>query len=293
MDFRICTFFFYLYLMTEKQTEQYLYMQLIEEDCYIDTKEKIDYPPVALSYGEQLIKSRSGDKLLPIPICSYGNIISLAAPPKTKKSFFISLLASVFLSGSNMYGGQLKGHRGNGNCVHIDTEQSRWHSQNCFSRPFSMDYNTDVSKYNTFALRTIPFKDRMNFLEYYLSKLTEPSLVCLDGVADMVGDVNDLISCNACVQKLMEISEKYNCAIICVIHNNFGTSKMTGHLGSALAKKSETIIELEQNTVNKDWITVHCKQSRNYAFDTFSFEVNDYGLPLVVDDLYDPLKSNG
>ena len=68
---------------------------------------------------------------------------------------------------------------------------------------------------------------------------------------------------------------------------------MTGHLGSALAKKSETIIELEQNTVNKDWITVHCKQSRNYAFDTFSFEVNDYGLPLVVDDLYDPLKSNG
>ena len=45
--------------MTEKQTEQYLYMQLIEEDCYIDTKEKIEYPPVALSYGEQLIKSRS------------------------------------------------------------------------------------------------------------------------------------------------------------------------------------------------------------------------------------------
>jgi len=156
-----------------------------------------------------------------------------------------------------------------------------------------MDYKTDASKYNTFALRTIPHKDRLNFLEYYLSKLNEPSLVCLDGVADLVNDVNDLIGCNACVQKLMELSEKYKCAIICVIHNNFGTSKMTGHLGSALAKKSETIIELEQNTVNKDWVTVHCKQSRNYAFETFSFEVNDYGLPLVVDDLYDPLKSNG
>ena len=142
----------------------------------------------------------------------------------------------------------------------------------------------------TETLRTIPYNTRMDFLEYYISKLKKPSLVCLDGVADMVADVNDLTSCNACTQKLMELSQRYNCHIICVIHNNFGTSKMTGHLGSALEKKSETIIELEANTVNKEWVTVKCKQSRNYAFETFSFEVNDYGLPCVVGNLYDPLN---
>ena len=87
----------------------------------------------------------------------------------------------------------------------------------------------------------------------------------------------------------MEWSANYNCHIINVIHQNYGSVKMTGHLGSFLEKKCETHIELEANTVNKDWITVKCKRSRGYPFGTFSFEVNELGLPVMVNDLYDPL----
>jgi hypothetical protein len=47
---------------------------------------------------------------------------------------------------------------------------------------------------------------------------------------------------------------------------------------------------LEANTVNKDWTTVKCGRSRGYSFETFSFEVNEKGLPTIVGDLYDPLK---
>ena len=65
---------------------------------------------------------------------------------------------------------------------------------------------------------------------------------------------------------------------------------MTGHLGSFLEKKVETHIELEANTVNKEWVTVKCKRSRGYSFETFSFKVNDYGLPEIVNNIYDPLK---
>ena len=39
-------------------------MQFIEEDCYVNTKEIIEYPPVALSYGEKLLKTKSGDSLI-------------------------------------------------------------------------------------------------------------------------------------------------------------------------------------------------------------------------------------
>jgi hypothetical protein len=55
-------------------------------------------------------------------------------------------------------------------------------------------------------------------------------------------------------------------------------------------KKVETEIQLEKNTVNKDWVTVKCKRSRGFAFETFSFQVNELGLPEVVDNYYDPLK---
>jgi RecA-family ATPase len=143
--------------------------------------------------------------------------------------------------------------------------------------------------YFTYGLRTLGYKTRIEFIEYCIKAKSNTGLVIIDGIADLVGDVNDLQQANDCVQKLMEWSAKNNCHIICVIHSNFGSDKPTGHLGSFLEKKCETQIQLEANTVNKEWVTVRCKRSRGYAFDTFSFEVNDLGLPQIIGDLYDPL----
>jgi hypothetical protein len=278
--------------MTEKQTEQELLMQFIEEDCYVDPKEKVDYPPVALSFGEKVIRYKSGDVIVPIPLASFGNLSVITAPPKTKKTFFVSLLASVFLSGQNLYGGDLKGHRGEGHLVHIDTEQSKWHCRQVFSRPHQMDKGIKSEKYHTFGLRSINHKMRIEFIEHYLrNKIDKPSLVIIDGIADLCADANSISESSQLVQKLMEWSSVFNCHIINVIHQNFGSAKLgTGHLGSFLEKKAETVIQLEANTVNKDWVTVRCGRSRGFTFDTFSFEVNDFGIPVIVGNLYDPLK---
>ena len=144
-----------------------------------------------------------------------------------------------------------------------------------------MNGGKDVGCYHTFGLRTVGFKQRVQFIEYYLKEKIEKGnvgLVVIDGIADLVSDVNNLEQSNQVSQKLMEWSQKFNCHIITVIHSNFGSDKPTGHLGSFLEKKTETQIQLETNTVNKDWITVKCKRSRGYAFETFSFKVNDIGL---------------
>ena len=83
-------------------------MQQLERDLLVDTKKDLCYPPVALSLGEKLIKSNQGDQLLPVPICTYTNIVMISAPPKSKKTFFISLLASIYLSGKNRFGGKIQ-----------------------------------------------------------------------------------------------------------------------------------------------------------------------------------------
>ena len=275
----------------QQQTEHNMLMDFIEHDCKVDINEKIDYPPVALSYGEKLLKSESGDKLVPIALGTYGNLSVVTAPPKTMKTFFISLLASVYLSGTNIYGGNLKGHKGNGHLLHIDTEQGLWHCQKVFKRPLTMDSSINTNNYHTFGLRSIDHKMRIDFIDYYLeNKIDKPSLIIIDGIADLCSDANSIVESNALVQKLIEWSAKYKCHIINVIHQNYGSQKLgTGHLGSFLEKKAETVIALEANTVNKDWVTVKCGRSRGYSFDTFSFEVNDVGLPQVVNNIYDPL----
>ena len=278
--------------MTEKETEQNMLMEFIADTCYIDINKKIDYPPVCLSYGEKVLQSDKGDSIIPIALGTFGNLSVITAPPKTKKTFFVSLLASAFLSGTNIYGGDIKGHRGSGDLIHIDTEQGAWHCSKVFRRPLDMDRDIPKDKYHTFALRTIGYKERLDFIEYYLKEnIKEPSLVIIDGVADLCADVNNIEQSNQLVSALMRLSQQQNVHIICVIHQNYGSQKLgTGHLGSALEKKAETVISLEANTVNKNWVTVKCGRSRGYSFDTFSFEVNEKGLPTIVNDLYDPLK---
>ena len=278
-----------LRLTDEEQTE-YVIMQSYIEDCKIDTTKTIEYPPVAISMGEKLIKSYKGDSLLPIPICTYSNISVIQAPPKTKKSFFISLLASAYLNKNN-FTGNIKGHRNDNDILHVDTEQGRWHAQKMFKRTLDMSGLKNADNYHTFALRILSYKERIKFIDFCLQHQYEKiSFVFIDGIADLVSDVNNLEECNACIQKLMEWSAKYNCHIMTVIHSNFGSDKPTGHLGSLLEKKVESQIQLEANTVNEEIVTVKCKRSRNFPFETFSFKINDFGYPEIVGDLYDPLK---
>lgn len=278
--------------LDEKQTEEYLVMEAIEQDCIVDPQEAIEYPPVALSLGEKLLKTKNKDLLLPIPIGTYGNFSFIQAPPKTKKTFLVSLLASVYLGTSNRFSGNLKGHRENKDLIHIDTEMGKWHCQKVFKKVLDMNPFDYSKNYHTFGLRTIGYKTRIKFIDYCLNhKVENAGLLIIDGIADLVSDVNNLEESNACIQQLMEWSANHKIHIMCVIHSNFGTDKPTGHLGSFLEKKAETQIQLEANTVNKEWITVKCKRSRGYSFETFSFKVNDIGLPEIVGDIYDPLKN--
>ena len=277
--------------ITEEQTTHNMLMDLIAEECAIDTNDVMEYPPTALSLGEKTIQAKGGDITMPIPIGTYGNFSFVQAPPKSKKTFFVSLLASVYLSGGNNFGGKIKGHR-EGRCLmHFDTEQGSWHAQRVFRRVQDMANTKDVGCYHTYALRTIGYKERLQFIEHCLEQNKgKNGMVVIDGIADLVSDVNNLEESNLCVQKIMQLSAKYDCHIVTVIHSNFGSDKPTGHLGSFLEKKTENQIQLEINTVNKEWITVSCKRSRGYAFETFSFSINEFGLPFVVGEIYDPLE---
>ena len=120
--------------MTEEETTQNMMMELIKEECAIDTSLDIEYPPIALSYGEKTIHTKKGEKTYPIPIATLGNISYITAPPKSKKSFFISLLASVYLSDGNNFGGNIRGHRQDKCLMHFDTEQGHFHASRCFRR---------------------------------------------------------------------------------------------------------------------------------------------------------------
>ena len=279
--------------MTQDKDAQRLIMQLYEEECYINPLEKVEYPLPAISFGTKAFETKDGLIEYPIPVGTYGNFSFVQAPPKSKKTFFISLLSAVYLNDEiNGISGDLKGNRQGKHLIHFDTEQGNFHASLVFKRPMEMSGNK-IENYHTYALRQLSAKDRIDFIEYCLyDKLEgkEVGVVIIDGIADLCSDVNNIEESNLVVQKLMKWTKELHCHIITVIHSNFGTDKPTGHLGSVLEKKAETQIQLELNTVNKELVTVSCKRSRNTSFETFSFKVNKAGLPQVEGNLYDVLK---
>ena len=155
-------------------------MEVVEQDCILDTTEKIVYPPIALSIGEKSFTTKDGVKSYPVPIGTYGNFSFVQAPPKTKKTFFVSLLASVYLAGNNKFGGDIKGHRGDRKLLHFDTEQGKWHCQKVFRRVLDMNNTKQDDNYQTFTLRTIGYKTRLEFIEYWLRERVEEGKAGID-----------------------------------------------------------------------------------------------------------------
>ena len=266
-------------------------MEFLEEDATLDISEVIKYPPVSISCGTYTDIDFNGVRReYPVPIGTDGNFSFVQAHPKVGKSFFVSLLVSAYQGGSNEFTGKLKGHRNGRKIIHFDTEQGKFHCQKVFRRPVIMNGLSEDENYHTYALRAMSYKDRIGFIDYILNskfKGENVGLVIIDGISDLVSDVNNISESNEVTQQLMTWTTELNCHITTIIHTNFGSDKPTGHLGSFLEKKAETQIKLEKNHINKGCVIVECKRSRNRSFDTFSFTITDKGLPLFVDNDYE------
>lgn len=283
------------HMMTDEEQLDYLRAEHLLEQCYIDPTKKLDHPPIALSYGEHTYKGLDGSTTYDTPIGTYGNFSFIQAAPKHNKTFLVSLLSAAYLGGdSKRFCGKLKGHRGSRQLLHFDTEQGDFHAQAVFKRVLDMT-GLGAENYKTYALRGQNHKDRLNIIKVALDNNQQAGLVVIDGIADLMGDVNNIEEANALVQDIMRLTQMYKVHIMTVIHTNFGSDKPTGHLGSAMEKKAETQIQLERDENDSKIIKVICKRSRSKPFDTFSFYVNDYGMPqMAYEDLnfLDNLKND-
>ena len=75
--------------------------------------------------------------------------------------------------------------------------------------------------YNTYGLRSLSHDERLDLIEHILKYSNDVGVLVIDGVADLVSDVNNIEESNRVVGKIMKWTEEYQCHIITVIHRYY------------------------------------------------------------------------
>lgn len=222
---------------------------------------------------------------LPVPILKLdgktistpGNILALQAGIKSGKTTVVGAFLGAIMNGGRHGCGDTLGFSGENEAghavLHFDTEQSRYdHDRMNRIALTRAGLEAPPSWYRSFCLTDLSQANRDVAIETAIADAVGEFggifAIVLDGVADICRDPNNPEEAFALVDKLHAAAIKYDCAIIAVIHENPGSEKTRGHLGSQLARKAETNLRLQKDpasgvtTIWADYAR-HCHISKN------------------------------
>ena len=202
-------------------------------------------------------------------ICTPGNLTAITAQAKTGKSSLVAAMiaASMTADYDDVDTLSARGFNEAGKALmYVDTEQSPddfWHLVARSKRRARVE---EIPNWlHAATLADLPAHTAKAVLAVVMADLAAAHggihAIIIDGIADLVIDVNDSQECNQLVAELHALAIRYDCAIICVIHKNPGTDKVRGHLGSQIERKAETNLSLDK----EDEVTIvwSAKQRRS------------------------------
>ncbi len=134
-------------------------------------------------------------------------------------------------------------------------------------------------QFDVFNVRQKPVTERLPSLEVAV-RYRKPDLVILDGLRDLVSDINDGVIAQNVMERLMHLASEYHCAIVCVLHQNKSIEDHNprGWIGTELKHKAFEMYECAKSS--ERIFTWAQTDTRKYDIpEGLSFAVNDDGIP--------------
>lgn len=221
------------------------------------------------------------------PLFTRGGISTVIGKPKAGKTGASILFAAAALEGGrNESNSSLISATEPGTVIYIDNEQGKYYGSLTVARIKSIQKDCSNLKYYDF--REHQPKKRMELmeraLEYWSNKSEDGigiSLVVIDGIKDVVFDINNPEEATITVTELMRLSVHYDCHITSILHQNKGDSNARGHLGTELTNKSELVISVSRHESQKDFAVVSAEYSRGQPFEDFGIIRDSFGAPII------------
>ena len=173
-------------------------------------------------------------------IGTLGNFSASTGKAKSKKTFNISAIVAAALKNDEVlkYSAYLPPNKRK--ILYVDTEQSKYHCHKVMERILrlaGLPTDKDRDDFVFIVLREQTPDKRKQIIGYMLENMPDVGLLIIDGIRDLMYDINSPSESTDLINLLMRWSSGYNLHIHTVLHLNKGDDNTRGHIGTELTEQ--------------------------------------------------------
>lgn len=220
-------------------------------------------------------------------IGTLGNFSASIGKAKSKKTFNVSAIVAAALYNGTVLQYEAELPENKQKILYVDTEQSPYHCQKVMRRIVRMaglPLDEEPKNLEFLTLRRHTPEIRIAIVEKAIYDTEGLGLVIIDGIRDMVYDINSPSESTKIISKLMQWTDERQIHIHTILHQNKADENARGHIGTELNNKAETVLEVAKDKLDNNVSTVQAVHIRAMDFQPFAFRINDDALPELVND---------
>lgn len=231
-------------------------------------------------------------KLFGTPCFPRGDLTTITGPAKSGKTFLVSMLMACCVNRRVLEFERI--------CeeplrvVLLDTEQSRMTTKRILTdRVSKMIGLTDPNQSSTLNAfpdeqfyvlnaRSLTPKERVDMLRLAIETY-KPDIVIVDGIADLMDDINNGPDATTLMQQLLGMAAAHNCNITTIIHLNRSGERLNlrGWIGTVMVQKSYEVLNCEK-VFKTQIFSADLTFSRRFHLErTLYYEIDQEGLPFA------------
>jgi hypothetical protein len=218
-------------------------------------KVKADIIPAAInidSYLVDLNKPVTQEVIFKIEdkiILTYGSLMILTGKPKARKTTFLHAFIGSAITYQNIWSITTSLKPDKNLVVLLDTEQSLFDLHQSLSRLENTINQklSSLSNFKAYSARSLSVDEIILLITKICQINQNIGLICIDGLLDLVYDINDVREAKQAIHFLKTLSDTYQVGIVGILHQNKGTNFSLGHLGSFASRHAQSELSIEKN----------------------------------------------
>jgi len=239
-------------------------------------------------------------KLFNTPCFPRGDLTTITGPAKSGKTFLVTMLMACCVERQVLAFERIGEEPFK--VLWLDTEQSRMTTKRILTERVGRmihghrDVTDDAhqasstghqalfpdEQYYVLNVRSLTPKERVEMLRLAIETY-RPDLVVIDGIADLLDDINSGTDSTTLIQQLLAMAVNYDCNITTIIHLNRSGERLNlrGWIGTLMVQKSYEVLNCEK-VFRTTTFSADLTFSRRYHLDeTLYYEINADGLPVA------------